>query len=215
MPTQQREISWLRYLVQSFLQLFVLATVALAAHAQEFGQGARRELLETVTTDLPQGQLRVGGGERAMPRGGRSDWHTSGPKILYVVEGTIAVLGLGGQTYASCGPGPNLCLTPNKSPFFFQNVGAGPLKFVVVGIDPVDRPTIHEEVGNVTAIAGNRVTLAIGDHRGTELANPRREMTLTVATIGSVAVGDDVVTHRINKKSNTAEGLVKLSKRWQ
>lgn len=198
------------------LILFALGGFALAANAQEFGQGARRDLLSIETSDLPQGKLRVGGGERAAPPGGRSPWHTSSsPKLLYVVEGTIAVDGLGGQTYATCGPAPKLCLTPNKSPWFFRNAGPGPLKFVVIGIDSVDQPTIHEEVGTVSAIVGNRVTLAIGDLRSKDLANPQREMTITVAKVGSIAVGDDVLTVRWNKKGDTADSLVKLSKRWQ
>lgn len=197
------------------LVLFALGGFALAANAQEFGQGARRELLETVTTDLPQGKLRVGGGERVSPPGGRSPWHTSSPKLVYVVEGTIAVDGPAGQTYATCGPAPRLCLTPNKSPWFFRNAGSGPLKFVVIGIDSVDHPTVHEEVGTVSAIAGNRVTLVTGDVRSGDYANPRSEMTITVGTVGFIAVGDDVMTIRVNKKSSTAESLVKLSRRWQ
>lgn len=198
------------------LILFVLGGFALAANAQEFGQGARRNLLSIETSDLAQGKLRVSGGERAMPPGGRSPWHTSNsPKLVYVVEGTIAVDGPAGQTYATCGPAPKLCLTPNKSPWFFRNAGSGPLKFVLIGIDAVDHPTVHEEVGTVSAIAGNQVSLVIGDFRKGDLATPRREVTLTVATVGSIAVGDDVLTIRLIEKSHTAESLVKLAKRWQ
>jgi hypothetical protein len=196
--------------------LTMLLTISLAANAQEFGQGARRNLLSIETSDLAQGRLRIEGGERAMPPGGRSPWHTgSSSRLLYVVEGTIAVDGLGGETYATCGPAPKLCLTPNKSPFFFRNAGAGPLKFVVIGIDAVDHPTIHEEVGTVSAITGNRVSLVIGDFRKGDLATPRREVTLTVATVGSIAVGDDVMTVRLNEKTHASESLIKLSKRWQ
>mgnify|MGYP001586690101 FL=1 len=215
MSTQRNAKRQLRDLLTEFLAISILSLFTLAASAEDFGQGARRELLETQTSDLPQGTLRVGGGERVSPPGGRSPWHTSGPKILYVVEGTMNVEGLGGQIYLSCGPAPKLCLTPNKSPFFFYNPGPGPLKFVVIGIDAVNRPTIHEEVGTVAAIVGNQVTLAIGNLRSGDLVAPRREITLTVATIGSIAVGDDVLTTRLNKKSNTAENLVKLAKRWQ
>ncbi len=200
---------------QLMLVLFALAGFALAANAQEFGQGARRNLLSVETSDLPQGKLHIAGGERAIPPGGRSPWHTSSPKLLYVVEGTIAVDGPGGQTYATCGPAPKLCLTPNRNPWFFRNAGAGPLKFVVIGIDSVDQRTIHEEVGTVSAIAGNRVTLMTGDVRSGDYANPRSEMTITVAKLGSIAVGDDVMTVRWNEKSKTADDLVKLSRRWQ
>ena len=215
MSTQCCTKSRSRVVFAELLALSLLSAAAVAANAQEFAQGARRNLLKTETTELPQGKVVVDGGERAIPPGGRSPWHTSGPKLLYVVEGTIAVDGLGGQTYATCGPAPKLCLTPNKSPFFFRNAGPGPLKFVVIGIDSVDHPTVHEEVGTVSAIAGNQVTLVTGDVRSGDYANPRSEMTITVAKVGSIAVGDDVLTIRVNKKSNTAESLVKLAKRWQ
>lgn len=197
------------------LTLALLSALSLDVNAQDFGQGPRRDLLNMETSELPQGRLRVSGGERALAPGARSPWHTSGPKLLYVVEGTVTVDGLGGQTYATCGPAPKLCLTPNKSPWFFRNAGSGQLKFVVIGVDSVDHPTIHEEVGTVSALSGNQVTLAIGDARSAGLVSPRREMTITVGTPGSIAVGDDVLTLRLNKKNNTAEGLVKLARRWQ
>lgn len=195
--------------------LTMLLTISLAANAQEFAQGARRNLLKTETTELPQGRVVVDGGERAIPPGGRSPWHTSSPKLLYVVDGTVTIEGLGGQIHATCGPAPKLCLTPNKSPWFFRNSGPESLKFVVIGIDSVDRPTVHEQVGTVTAINGNQVTIEIGDFRGTGHASPRREMTISVVTVGAIAVGDDIVTVRLNEKSHTAESFVKLSKRWQ
>jgi len=168
------------------------------------------------TTDLPQGKALIGGGERLIAPGGRSPWHTAGgPKLLYVVEGVMAVEGLAGQTLMTCGPAPKLCFSPHKDLFFFRNTGSGPLKFVVIGIDPVQKPTNHETVGQVTAISGNRVTLVVGDPRTSELAVPRREVTIAVSLSGSIAVGDDVVTIRHNETDHTAEGLVKLSKRWQ
>lgn len=195
--------------------LTMLLTISLAANAQEFGQGARRDLLKTETAELPQGKVVVGGGERAIPPGGRSPWHTSSPKLLYVVDGTVTIEGLDSQIHATCGPAPKLCLTPNKSPWFFRNAGPGSLKFVLIGIDSVDRPTVHEEVGTVTAINGNKATIVIGDFRGTGHATPRREMTISVVTVGAVAVGDDVMTVRLNEKTHASESLIKLSKRWQ
>ena len=194
-----------------------LATVVSIAAAQEFGQGERRDLLKRVeTTDLPQGKALIGGGERLMSPGGRSPWHTAGgPKLLYVLEGAMAVAGLGGETLMTCGPAPKLCFSPHKELFFFRNTGAGPLKFVIIGIDPVQKPTNHEIVGQVAEISGNRVTLVVGDLRSSDLTVPRREVTITASTLSPISVGDDVVTSRYNEKDHSAEGLVKLSRRWQ
>jgi len=195
----------------------VLVTVVPTVAAQEFGQGERRNLLKRIeTTDLPQGKASIGGGERLMPPGGRSPWHTAGgPKLLYVLEGAMAVEGMGGQTLMTCGPAPKLCFNPHKDLFFFRNTGPGPLKFLVIGIDPVQKLTNHETVGQVTGISGNRVTLAVGDLRSSDLAVPKREVTITVNSLGSISVGDNVVTIRYNEKDHTAESLVKFAKRWQ
>lgn len=197
--------------------VFVMAISATTTMAQDFAQGPRRSLIDVRISDLPQGDVRIGGGERIIPPGGRSPWHTAGgPKLLYVLEGTIAVEGLGGQTFMTCGPAPKLCLSPYRDFWFFRNAGQGSLKFVVVGIDPVKTPTNHEMVGQVTAISGERVTLAVGDHRNSELATPRREVTITVGSISApIAVGDDVVTVGHNEKVHKAERLLKLSRRWQ
>lgn len=198
------------------LALMMWAAGATLATGQEFGRGERQDLLNTVTSELPQGKALLSGGERAAPPGGRSPWHTVvGPKLLYVVEGTMTVEGTSGQTFLTCGPAPKLCLSSHKGLFFFHNVGKGPLKFVVVGIDPVETPTNHEDVGQVTAISGKRVTLALGDVRKSELAVPRQEITITVTDLGAIAVGDDVVTVSHNEKDHTAQSLVKLSQRWQ
>jgi len=185
--------------------------------AEEFGQGERRALLKrTETTDLPQGPATVGGGERLIAPHGRSPWHTAGgPKILYVLEGSMSVEGLGGQTLMTCGPAPKLCFNPHKDLFYFRNTGSGPVKFVVIALDSLQRPTNHEIVGQITGISGSRVTLAVGDLRTSDVASPRREVTITVGTPGAVAIGDDVVTIRHNEGDHTAEGLVKLRSRWQ
>jgi hypothetical protein len=198
------------------LVLMLWAAGATVAIGQEFGRGERQDLLNTVTSELPQGKTLLSGGERANPPGGRSPWHTAvGPKLLYVVEGTMAVEGTSGQTFLTCGPAPKLCLSSHKGLFFFHNVGKGPLKFVVVGIDPVEMPTNHEDVGQVAAISGNRVTLALGNVRTSELSVPRKEITIIVTDPGTIAVGDDVVTVGHSEKDQTARSLLKLSQRWQ
>lgn len=185
-----------------------------AAVAEEFGQGKRRSLLKIETTDLPQRKVVIQGGERLHPPGARTPWHTSGPKLFYVLDGTLAVEGLDGQTLLTCGPAPKLCLSSHKL-WFIRNPGQGALKFVIIGVDAVESPTIHEEVGQVARISGDRVTLAVGDVLTSDLAVPRREITITVGALGPIAVGDDVVTVRHNEKDHKADSLVKLARRWQ
>jgi len=198
---------------------FIMAATILvrsAGFAQDFGQGPRRDLLEVETSELPQGKVQIAGGERLMPPGGRSPWHNaSGPKLLYVLDGTMTVEGLDGKTLVSCGSAPKLCLSPHEDLFFFRNAGQGPLKFVVIGIDAADKPTNHEKVGQVTGISGNRTTFAIGDLRSSDLAVPRREITVAVSVPGAVAVGDYVVTIGYNEKDHTVESLTKLMERWR
>ena len=199
----------------TFVTIAIWALGISAGVAQEFGQGGRRDLLNTVTSDLPTGKALLSGGERTTPAGGRSPWHTAGgPKLLYVLDGTMTVEGISGQLM-TCGPGPKLCLSPYKELFFFRNAGLGPLKFVVIGMDPVERLTNHEHVGQVTGISGKRVTLAVGDLRTSELAVPRQEIAIAVSDLESIAVGDNVVTIRHNEKDHTAQTLVKLSQRWR
>ncbi len=143
-------------------------------------------------------------------------WHTAGgPKVLYVVEGNLTVEGPGGQTLMACGPAPKLCFSPHKDLFFFRNAGQGLLKFVVIAMDPSAIPTNHEDVGQVVAIDGQRIRLALGDLRTSALSIPRQEIELTVAAASNVAVGDYVVTRRLNEKNHAAEGVVKLSQPWQ
>jgi len=195
----------------------VVVSMAATAFSQDFGQGARRDLLRRIeTNDLPQGKASVGGGERLMASGGRSPWHTAGgPKFLYVLEGEMTVEGLGGKVFMTCGPAPKLCFNPHKELFYFRNAGSSPLKFLVIGMDPVSKPTNHELVGQVTGISGNRITVAVGDLRSSDLATPRKEVTVTTGEVGTVAVGDDVVTIRHNEKDHTADRLVKLAQRWR
>ena len=201
------------------VSLIVMATGSMSgtAFAQDFGQGERRDLLRrSDPIELPQGKVVIGGGERLTPPGGRSPWHTAGgPKFLYVLEGTMTVEGPGGKVLMTCGPAPKLCFNPHKELFYFRNAGQGPMKWLVIGIDPATRPTNHELVGQVTGVTGNRITVAVGDLRSSDLATPRKEVTVTVSELGTVAVGDDVVTMRHNEKDHTAERLVKLAQRWR
>ena len=193
----------------------VFASTAIAS-AEEFARGTRRDLLKLETTALPKGKTVIEGGERFTPPGGRSPWHTAvGPKLLYVIEGTLTVEGLAGRVFATCGPAPKLCFSHPGDIFFFRNPGQIPVKWVVIGMDPKESPTNHEEVGQVVAISSNQVTVAVGDPQTSTLAVPRREITITVNEAVSVAVGDDVVTMRFNETRHTAESLVKLSRQWQ
>jgi hypothetical protein len=206
-------------MTNSIAIVFFVAAATLAGStglAQDFGKGPRRDLLETETSELPQGRVKIAGGERSMPPGARSPWHhASGPKFLYVLEGTMTVEGLGGKTLANCGPAPKLCLSLDKDLFYFRNAREGPLKFLVIGIDAAEKPTNHEEVGQVTGISGNRVTFAVGDLRSSDLAVPRREITVAVSAPTSVAVGDYVVTIGHNEKTHTVESFAKLMERWR
>jgi len=189
---------------------------ATRATAEDFAKGERRSLLKITTSDLPQGKALLNGGERATPPGKRSPWHTSaGPKLLYVIEGTVIVEGTSGQTLLTCGPAPKLCLSSAKGLFYFHNVAKGPSKYLVIGIDPADSPTNHEDVGRVTVISGKQVTLALGDVRTSELAVPHKEITISVVDLGAIAVGDEVVTVGLREKDHSARNLVKLARRWQ
>src|SRR3990170_6642449 len=200
----------------TFMTIATWAVGVSASVAQDFGQGGGGDLFNPVPSYLPPGKPLLSAGERTTPPGGRSPWHTAGgPKLLYLLDGTMTVEGISGQTLMICGPAPKLCLSPHKELFFFRNAGPGPLKFVVIGMDPVERLTNHEHVGQVTEVSGKRVTLAVGDLRTSELAVPRQEITIAVSDLASIAVGDNVVTIRHNEKDHTAERLVKLSQRWR
>lgn len=198
----------------------VLSTALLfwgiSANADEFGRGARRNLLNVATSDLPQGKVQLNGGERVTGPGKRSPWHTSGgPKLLYVVSGSLTVQGLNGKTLLTCGPGPKLCLSMQKELFFFANRGSSPAKFVVVGIDPVENLTSHEYVGEITRIDRNSVTIAVGDVKTSRLTDPRKEVAIQVKNLTGLAVGDNVVTYHYRAKKHSASRLFKLSERWR
>jgi hypothetical protein len=200
-----------RFLVLGFV-LFLSGT----GSAHEFGEGPRRDLLATQTENLPPGKVIVGAVERVFAPGGRSPWHTDhGPKILYVVEGTLAIEGFSGARILTCGPGPAVCLKqPVAESWYFHNIGTSPIKLMIVRMDPVEARTKHEVAGQLTAVVGNRLTIALGDMNGTGLLSPRQEISFTVATLPSVSVGDDIVTREFAEERHVAETVVRLQKRW-
>jgi hypothetical protein len=133
------------------------------------------------------------------------------------MDGTLTAYGLGGEVLLSCGgPASKMCfLSPQGKLWYFRNHGPGLVRFVLVGVDAVDMPTIHEEIGQVVAIDGKKVTLALGDLQNSELAAPRSELTVLVAEEITAKVGDDVVTVRHDKKTGTTRTLIGLTTRWQ
>ncbi|HUN68509.1 MAG TPA: hypothetical protein VMU46_06915 [Burkholderiales bacterium] len=177
---------------------------------------AAQNLLNLDTNELPQGLVHINAVERIHPPGARTPWHTSGPKLIHLMEGTLTAYGLGGQVLLTCGPGPKVCFhSPQDRMWFFRNNGSSPVRFLLIGIDSVTRPTIHEEIGQVVNVSGNRITLALGDLRTSDLAVPRRELIVTIGSPLTVTVGDNVVTVRHDDKNHTAEGVLKLAQRWQ
>ena len=203
-----------------FLNLFIVAIVLTAApitSAHEVDAGGRQNMLNVETADLPQGKVRIAAGERTHPTGARTPWHTSGPKLIHLMEGTLTAYGLGGKTLATCGPAPKLCFfSPREELWHFRNTGEVPMRFLLISIDSPDKPTVHEEAGQITNIAGQQVTFAAGDLRGTGLAVPAREVSVSVAELpAGIAVGDRVVTVRHDEKNRRARSLVKLQAAWQ
>jgi mannose-6-phosphate isomerase-like protein (cupin superfamily) len=187
-----------------------------AGSAHEFGEGPRRDLLETQTEILPQGKVIVGAVERVFTPGGRSPWHTDhGPKVLYVVEGTLAIEGFSGARILTCGPGPTVCLKqPVAESWYFHNIGTSPVKLMIVRMDPAEARTKHEVAGQITAIMDNRLTIVLGDMNGTGLLSPRQEISFTVKVLPTVKVGDDVVTREFAEEQRVTETVVRLQKRW-
>jgi hypothetical protein len=187
-----------------------------AGSAHDFGEGPRRDLLATETENFPQGKVIVGAVERVFAPGGRSPWHTDhGSKILYVVEGTLAIEGFSGSRILTCGPGPTVCLKqPVAESWYFHNVGKNPVKLMIVRVDPIGGLTKHEVTGQITAILGNRVTIALGDVNGSGLLSPRKEISFTATILPSVSVGDDIVTREFSEEQHVAETVVRLQKRW-
>jgi len=195
----------------------IVLTTASIAGAHEVDAGGRQNMLNVETTDLPQGKVRISAGERTHPPGARTPWHTSGPKLIHLMEGSLTAYGLGGKALATCGPAPKLCFfSPSEELWHFRNNGEVPMRFLLISIDSPDKPTIHEEVGQITNIAGQQVTFAAGDLRGTGLAVPAREVSVSVAELpAGIAVGDRVVTVRHDEKNRRTRSLVKLQTAWQ
>ncbi|MCX7142681.1 MAG: hypothetical protein NT123_16755 [Proteobacteria bacterium] len=196
----------------------VAAGLAIAASvwAHEETPTGRQTMLDIETADLPQGRVRIAAGERTHPPGARTPWHTSGPKLIHLMEGTLTAYGLGGKVLASCAPAPKLCFfSPGEEMWFFRNTGSVPMRFLLISVDSLDKPTVHEAVGQVMRISGKQVTLAAGDVRTAELASPARELRIDVAAFDGIGVGDYVATVRHEEKQRRARGLVKLPGRWQ
>lgn len=200
------------------VQIATAAGLLVAANAwgHEETPTGRQSLLDIETTDLPQGRVRIAAGERTHPPGARTPWHTSGPKLIHLMEGTLTAYGMGGKVLASCAPAPKLCFfSPGEEMWFFRNTGSIPMRFLLISVDSLDKPTVHEEVGQVSRISGKQVTLAVGDVRTSNLAVPARELSIEVTAFDGIGVGDYVVTVRHEEKKHRARGLGKLSGRWQ
>lgn len=87
-------------------RFFVVSLIALAsiAKAHEVDTSGRQSMLNIETFDLPQGEVKIAAGERTHPPSARTPWHTSGPKLIYLMEGTLTAYGLGGKTLVTWGP---------------------------------------------------------------------------------------------------------------
>jgi hypothetical protein len=185
--------------------------------AHEIDAANGRGMLNIETNDLPQGKAKISANERTHPPGARTPWHTSGPKLIYLMQGNLTAFGLDGKVLATCESAPKLCFfSPHDGIWYFRNTGKVTMKFLLIAIDSPDRPTIHEEVGKVTNISGRQVTFAVGDFRSSNLANPAREISIDVMDVPSgVSVGDFVVTVRHDEKNHRAQSLVKLKTAWE
>ncbi|MCE7530194.1 hypothetical protein [Polynucleobacter sp. IMCC 29146] len=187
------------------------------ANAHEQDTSGRQDVLNIETSDLPQGKVKITAIERTHPPGARTPWHTSGPKLIHIMQGTLTAYGLGGRLLNTCGPAPKVCFfNPNEEMWYFRNNGQTPMRFMLISIDALDKLTIHEEVGQVSAIKNRQVTLMAGDLMSGRLAAPEREVIVNVVDLPTnLAVGDRVVTVRHDAKNHKARTLVKLQTEWQ
>lgn len=199
-----------------WILLLTFAVVQTAA-AQQFASGPRRDLLKTEVSGLPHGELVIAAGERRFSSGARSPWHTaSGPKLLYMVRGTINIMAQGDKLLMECGPAPKVCLKDGDArSWFFRNTGPDVAEVLVVGIDPVGHPTVHEMVGEVANVSNDHVVLAIGDTRTGALAVPRKELALKIGKVADISKGDLVMTHVLDEKHGSAESLIRLAQPWE
>jgi hypothetical protein len=199
------------------LILSLTFAVVQTCSAQQFGSGLRRDLIMTKVNSLPPGELAIAAGERRFASGARSPWHTAaGPKLFYVVQGIISVVGQGDKVLLQCGPAPKVCLKDgHPESWFFRNSGPDVAELLVVGIDPARQPTVHEMVGEVVSVSNDQVVLAIGDLKTGALAVPRKELTLSIVKATGLSKGDLVMTHALDVKNESAESLIRLAQPWQ
>lgn len=173
-------------------------------------------MLNIETEELPQGRVRMTSTERSHPPGARTPFHTSGPKVIHLMAGALNAYGLNGKRLFSCGPAPRVCFfNPKDELWFFKNDFSEPMRFMLVAIDSVSYLTVHELVGEVESVSGQKVLINQGNVLTSGFFDPPRKVLLSVPTLPSVSVGDLVVTRRYQESTQSAETLVKLGSKWQ
>lgn len=88
------------------------------------------------------------------------------------------------------------------------------VKLMIVRVDPIGELTKNEVTGQITAIFGNRVTIALGDVTGSSLLSPRKEISFTATILRLISVGDDIVTREFSEQQHVVETVVRLQRRW-
>ena len=86
---------------------------------------------------------------------------------------------------------------------------------MLVAIDSVSHLTVHELVGEVESVSGQRILINQGNVLNSGFLDPPRKISLSVSTLPQVSVGDLVVTRRYQESTQSAETLVKLGSKWQ
>jgi hypothetical protein len=173
-------------------------------------------MLNIETEELPAGRVRMTSTERTHPPGARTPFHTSGPKVVHLMAGSLNAYGLNGKRLFSCGPAPRVCFfNPKDELWFFKNDFSEPMRFMLVAIDSVSYLTVHELVGEVESVSGQRILINQGNVLNSGFLDPPRKISLSVSTLPQVSVGDLVVTRRYQESTQSAETLVKLGSKWQ
>ena len=173
-------------------------------------------MLNIETEELPAGRVRMTSTERTHPPGARTPFHTSGPKVIHLMAGSLNAYGLNGKRLFSCGPAPRVCFfNPKDELWFFKNDFSEPMRFMLVAIDSVSYLTVHELVGEVESVSGQKVLINQGNVLNSGFLDPPRKISLSVSTLPRVSVGDLVVTRRYQESTQSAETLVKLGSKWQ
>lgn len=173
-------------------------------------------MLNIETHELPQGRVRITSTERTHPPGARTPFHTSVPKIIHLMTGTLTAYGLGGKHLYSCGPAPRVCFfNPKEALWFFRNDFSEPMRFVLLAIDSVSYLTIHEVVGEVESVNGQTALINQGNVLTGGFFDPPKKITLSLTTPPQARVGDLIVTRRYQESTQSAEALVKLGSKWQ